>query len=329
MSSLRPATAGERKSGFTLVELLVVITIIAILIALLLPAVQAAREAARRLQCQNHLKQLGLACLNHEQALRRFPAGGWGYGYIGDPNLPTDRDQPGGWVFNVLPYLEQQSLHDQALGRTGLAKSAALTRMNATPLEMLNCPSRRLALAYPAKSWTPPVNAGYATNVAKTDYAANAGDGPWSSDQGFPYGDAATSTLAETTETGVIYQRSVVKVADIKDGTSNTYLLGEKYMNVDNYANGVDNGDDQSAYVGYDIDVSRWTKAVDSLNAYTPAQDTPGAERYYLFGSAHSGGLNMLFCDGSVQSINYSINPEVHRCLGNRKDGKTVDRSKF
>ncbi len=102
--------------GFTLVELLVVITIIGILIALLLPAVQAAREAARRMQCTNNLKQLALGCLTHESMTGRFPTGGWGYGWTGDADRGNDWRQPGGWLYNVLPYIEQQSLHDMGAG---------------------------------------------------------------------------------------------------------------------------------------------------------------------------------------------------------------------
>src|SRR6188768_1267313 len=104
------------REGFTLVELLVVIAIIGILVALLLPAVQAAREAARRNQCTNNLKQISIGVQNHESALKMLPSSGIGYQWVGDPNFGSGRKQPGGWIYNVLPYIEEQAIHDMGAG---------------------------------------------------------------------------------------------------------------------------------------------------------------------------------------------------------------------
>src|SRR4051794_34286671 len=102
----------NQSSGFTLVELLVVIAIIGILVALLLPAIQAAREAARRTQCKNQVKQLALGCLLHEDAHKFLPSGGWASFYTADPNLGFGAGQPGSWLYNILPYIEEQATHD-------------------------------------------------------------------------------------------------------------------------------------------------------------------------------------------------------------------------
>ena len=103
---------GQRNAAaFTLVELLVVIAIIGILVALLLPAVQSAREAARRTECRNHLKQLALGCLLHEEANGFFPSGGWRYDWAGEPDRGFGEKQPGAWTYSVMPYLELNTLH--------------------------------------------------------------------------------------------------------------------------------------------------------------------------------------------------------------------------
>ena len=132
------------RRGFTLVELLVVITIIGILIALLLPAVQSAREAARALQCKNNVKQMALACLTHESIRGHFPASGWTYGYryVGDPDRGFSDDQPGGWHYNILPYMELANLHDLGKGLSDAARRETGKQICGTVVSTFICPSR-------------------------------------------------------------------------------------------------------------------------------------------------------------------------------------------
>ena len=113
MRTVRRRDAGlALRAGFTLVELLVVIAIIGVLVALLLPAVQAARESARRTQCVNQLKELTLGGMNHEGSMKPFPTGGWGFNWVGDADRGYGDKQPGGWIYNVLPFIEQKAKHD-------------------------------------------------------------------------------------------------------------------------------------------------------------------------------------------------------------------------
>ena len=364
---MRKPVAGISQ-GFTLVELLVVITIIGILIALLLPAVQAAREAARTVQCQNNLKQLALGALNHENQTKRMPTGGWGYQWTGDADRGTDWRQPGGWIYNVLPFIEQRALHDLGAempdpntpsSPKGLANSVRMS----VPIAALNCPTRRRAIAYPwTRGWTFQ-NAAMPVSVSRSDYAANGGDtytdpgtgGPaWGGVSGYPSGPATTTVVdnppglmtatarkeftgVAEVATGIVFTGSLVKIADITDGTTNTYLIGEKYLDPDNYTTGMSPGDNEAAIVGEDDDLSRWGDprywgGPNESNLTRPMQDTPGAVEGFpsmRFGSPHAAGFQMSFCDGSARMMSYAIDQETHRRLSNRKDGLPVNAKKF
>jgi prepilin-type N-terminal cleavage/methylation domain-containing protein/prepilin-type processing-associated H-X9-DG protein len=350
----------QSRRAFTLVELLVVIAIIGILVALLLPAVQAAREAARRTQCRNHLKQIGLACLLHVDTHRFYPSGGWDYDWSADPDRGYGKEQPGSWNYSILTYIEEKALRDLGAGQTGDPakwKVASVT-LHQTPIESFICPSRRAARAYLSEwlsiseqTWLKDLS--QVEGVAKSDYAANSGNGQLF--DGFEYWTPPNYALLEKgnkwnlrptnqcnpddefyryCQNGISYFRSEVKVPMILDGTSKTYLVGEKWMDPDRYEyDGSlarrDWGDNQSVYCGFDWDNHRLAFGPNSQDDdpeyYQPSQDRPGPERFpnYSFGSAHSGGFNMAMCDGSVHTIGYDIESATHSNLANRFDGET------
>ncbi|NQT35918.1 MAG: DUF1559 domain-containing protein [Planctomycetes bacterium] len=315
------------RNAFTLVELLVVIAIIGILIGLILPAVQSVREAARRTQCKNNLHQIGLASLNHKEAHGHLPTGGWGGQWVGDPDRGFDERQPGGWAFNALPFIESNPLYFLGVGRSDSEKRTQLRIMVETPLAIYICPSRRRAVAYPNKKSY--FNCEKPDVVGRTDYAASMGSSRYT-------GGGSYSSLAEgdshspqewnsrwgTHYNGISYRRSMVTTADIKDGAAHTYMVGERYLNPDQYVTGNDSADDQNLYVGHDRDTLRETRA-------PPAQDRAGWGAQHIFGSAHSHGWNVTLCDGSVRSISFSIDAETHSRLGNRMDMLPIDASKF
>ncbi len=368
---VRIVLSPKAQRAFTLVELLVVITIIGILIALLLPAVQAAREAARRMQCQNNLKQLALACLTHESAHGFLPVEGWGFEWPGQPNRGFNERQPGGWLYNILPYMELSALHDLGIDesaadcytKVGDKDGQYQTRMK-TPVAAYICPSRRIPAVLPFESPTnfffrgpgPESPKLEVTDVARNDYACSGGDHVLYSDYGATSGNTPLKTTNNWTptdwankkgavNTGAFVCHFTITIADIADGTSNTLLCGEKYLNPDDYTTGMDYGDDGSWDSGHDIDTIRFSGILNNTLDRTghhddvrtrPAQDRAGwvgpgrsADACLAFGAPHAGGFNMAFCDGTVRSINYTIENHTYHLLGNRADKIAIDASKF
>ncbi|MDO4573621.1 MAG: DUF1559 domain-containing protein [Planctomycetia bacterium] len=320
--------------AFTLVELLVVIAIIGMLVGLLLPAVQQAREAARQMQCNNQLRQMALACLNHESQLRKFPSAGWTWTFMGDPDRGLGRTQPGGWSFSILPFIEQNAMY--MYGSNNLPDTpdkTKLTEVLQMPLPIFYCPSRRTAKTYPGANdslvngTSSALKEGGVAYVAKMDYAANYGG--YSSNPGDIRYHPSDYTQANTYQknnswptqkaNGVIFSCSETRVGEIRDGLTNTYLVGEKYHNSDTYETNGSSNDDNGAYIGADRDNCRCTKVASDT---VPMQDRSGyGNDDYRFGSCHAGGFGMAMCDGSVHRVVYSIDSKVHYCLGVRNDG--------
>jgi prepilin-type N-terminal cleavage/methylation domain-containing protein/prepilin-type processing-associated H-X9-DG protein len=346
----------RRPAGMTLVELLVVIAIVALLMALLLPAVQSVRETARRAQCANNLKQLGAASLQHEHAHGYYPSGGWGCYWGGDPDRGFGPEQPGGWIYNLLPYIEQRPLWELGMGQSTAQKHSLAATVFATPLALLTCPSRRSSQTYPCAGNFAVYNCVNLPRAAKTDYAASVGGGPTSTSQVIYYdgpqrgtdtrapipsvtsnpwashsGNSAYTSARiqmQAARAGVSYLLSRVTTAHISDGTSSTYLIGEKYLNPDHYTTGTTQWtDNRGMYQGEDADTCGWSVNGTDFERLRPTQDRRGLNRDYCFGSAHAASLNMVFCDGSVRPLRYEIEPRIHALLGNRKDGMSVDGS--
>lgn len=255
-----------RHHGFTLIELLVVIAIIGVLVSLTLPAVEMAREAARRTSCANNLRQLAIAVRMHEHVQKTFPTGGW-KNYLAEPDAGYGVKQTGGWIYNILSFIEEDSLRQLGRGLTGAQKQQALLTLMQTPINVLNCPSRRMSHLYPYTG-SALQNAQPPSEVAKTDYAIS-------------------STISS--------EKSQVIIPDIQlhgRGVSKTVLAGEKSIAVDDYRNG-GAGDSLVAFVGDSDDIRRKVSGPPTADS----QSNVG------FGGPHPSGANIAYCDGSVRLV--------------------------
>ncbi len=307
-----------RIAGFTLLELLVCIAMISLLIALLLPAIQSARENGRRVQCRNNLRQIATGLQNFHSIYNQFPGNGWGYSWIAEPQRGAGSSQPGGWIFQVLPQLDHANVWQLTTSQSAAENKHVSQDLCSLPITLFKCPSRpcdQIGFMLKSISYR---NVDTPELGARTDYAINEGDfitdtpaGPISLIEGdqpnFPWHDVSRAS-------GISWLRKGARLSDIIDGSSNTYLVGEKYVSTGGYQTAVDAGYDQPMYVGVDLDVSRWTLDV-------PIQDQE-LQSVRSFGSAHANACFMALCDGSVQGVSYRIDSVIHQRFGNRFDGR-------
>ncbi len=351
MFSLR--NRGTRK-GFTLVELLVVITIIGILIALLLPAVQSAREAARRAQCMNNLKQLALGCLNFECAMKVFPRG----------NSTTGTFPNGGntsWMFQALGYSEQTSLYDTVVSAGSLSE-AVIQGILPARLPMARCPSDGWDISdgrlhnyvgctgpqcnNPPGGYNSPfqlhcngqVESGVGVPAA-LDPPTHPGYGP-SASYGSPF--PKNNPLPLSLVRGMFVRGGTeICMADVRDGASNTFLLGElltefsefqRYNSPDGKDPGWAGGN--SVAQGQTIQPINWhIDPIPPGASWTDRASYPCADPNHClwnwavtwgFKSNHPGGANFALVDGSVRFISEAIDHEMYQYLGCRHDRQPV-----
>jgi len=319
----------RRKLAFTLVELLVVIAIIGILIALLLPAVQAAREAARRSQCSNNLKQLGLALHNYHDSFKQFAIGTrncdpanpgtgscpGGYGYVWNAGA----HRKGSYLVKLLPFFEQSPLHDQLDFTLDVEARLSTLGYGRTPIGPLLCPSDSTQFQV--------TNGPY-------NYAGSIGNQRMSgrSCAVYPGNDFGTGPTGHgSTENGMsisgIFSRYsfAARMADITDGTSNVILMGEIRPWCGDHHRG-----------GWKSSNALWTATTAPINFPTCPGEPPGFsgtdgcnahanwQTSQGFKSLHPGGAQFVFADGSGHFLSETIDYMTYQRLGDRRDGQPV-----
>ena len=278
--------------GFTLIELLVVIAIIAILIALLLPAVQQAREAARRSECKNNLKQMGLAIHNYHDTYRILPPG-----FNVDLVVANGASGNGGlgWSGSILPGIDQANLYNtldfNADCGTGANEDACATYLSA-----YRCPSD--------------------TTVSHRNHDGIDARVPTSYLACFSGTRGSDSEANVTDADGLFFLNSSIRMRDITDGTSNTIGVGECVNNFDEFKD--------HFYIG-STSIGGWDGAPREYSEYVASTDVPmNTTNEVAFGSMHVGGAQFLLMDGSVRFLSENMSRTIYSYLGSRADGEVI-----
>jgi prepilin-type N-terminal cleavage/methylation domain-containing protein/prepilin-type processing-associated H-X9-DG protein len=324
----------RRRTGFTMIEVLVVVAIIAVLISLLLPAVQSAREAARRAQCSNNLIQLGIALRGYEASHQVLPPG------VVNPTGPiveTPSAYQFGWITQILPHFEQRNVYEHLDFNAGIYQANNLTARSVT-INTLLCPSESRGGRQPggfagglANFGTSPI-----PDPGLTSYAACQND---------------VEAPIDSNNTGAFYLNSRVRSEEIEDGLSHTIFLGEKRPPGDELGWAVGN---RSTLRNTGTPINRTSLEPTDLTPFmasfsaepipagpdaptTPADPAPAVPAPAIpppltvggFSSHHPGGANFLFGDGSVRFLKVGIDERIYRLLGNRADGEPIGDDQF
>ena len=293
-----PPLPRRTRPAFTLIELLVVIAIIAVLIGLLLPAVQKVREAANRSQCQNNLKQIGLALHNYHDVYKAFPAGG-----------TTSGSQGLAYHVLILPFIEQQNLYGQ-FNLTQQWQSATNKPLGFVRVPLYTCPSAlnlRSQSSYEFVDGVAPWTTHYLGNmgpkiIGSTQYQVIPGG----------QGDLAVQ--------GVLGRDTAIRLADITDGTSNTFLVGEFSFARPGVTDLGYRTWQRGCYLGTGDTCTSCRNVTNALN--TVWYNGGGNQNDISFGSQHPGGANFLFCDGSTRFVSEQVAMSVYLATASRNGGE-------